>query len=226
MRILFLEDEKGIVKFVKKSLEAERFIVDVAYDGKDGLYKAMINDYDVIIIDILLPELNGTEVCREIRKRKRRNANTPTIMLTCKTDIRTKIDAFGLGADDYLTKPFSFEELLARVRALLRRGKEVKENVLAFENLTLDPDKFEATRSGKKLKLSKKEFALLEYLMRHPKIVLRREAILEHVWNDTDTFSNTVDAHVRFLRKKVDERQKVKLIRTVHGIGYKLDTKD
>lgn len=226
MRVLFIEDEEEIVKFVQKSLKAERFIVDVSFNGRDGLQKAMINDYDIIIIDLLLPELNGTEVCGEIRKRKRRNTNTPIIILTCKSDTETKLDAFKLGADDYLTKPFAFDELLARMRALLRRGREVRENILNFEDLSLNPNKYQVTRSGKEIKLSKKEFSLLEYMMRNPKTVLRRESIIEHVWDSTDMFSNTVDTHIRFLRKKVDDGHKIKLIRTIHGVGYKLDIKD
>jgi DNA-binding response OmpR family regulator len=173
-----------------------------------------------------LPGLNGTEVCNEIRKRKKKNYNTPIIVLTCKSDVKTKVNAFEVGADDYLTKPFSFEELLVRIRALLRRGRKVKENILTFEDLTLDPGKFEVKRGKKRIVLSKKEFEVLEYLMRNPKTVMRREAILEHVWDNTEVFSNTVDTHIRFLRKKIDDDYDRKLIRTIHGIGYKLDTKN
>lgn len=226
MRVLLIEDEEGIVKFVQKSLAAERYTVDVAYDGKDGLRMAMINDYDIIITDILLPRINGTEICAEIRKSNKKNKNTPIIILTCKSDVETKVNAFEMGADDYLSKPFSFEELLARIRALLRRGRKVSRNVLSFEGLTLNPDKYEVKRDGRRIVLSKKEFEILEYLMRNPKSVIRREAILEHVWENTEVFSNTVDTHIRFLRKKIDDDYDKKLIRTIHGIGYKLDIKN
>lgn len=221
MRILIIEDEKEIVNFIKKGLESEHFAVDVAHEGEKGLWYAKTNDYDVVILDIMLPEKDGIEICKELRKFKK---SVPIIMLTVKNELDDKLKAFDAGADDYLTKPFSFEELLARIRALLRRGKVLKDDKLKIANLTLDTKKHIVIRGGKPIKLSKKEFALLEYFMRNVETVLTRAMMLEHVWDmNADPFTNTVDVHVRLLREKIDKKHKRKLIHTVHGYGYKID---
>lgn len=220
MRVLIIEDEDGVVKFLRKAFSAERYAVDAAFDGAAGVAFAEKNDYDLIILDINLPKKDGLEVCKEIRQKK---GSLPILMLSSRSDTATKVDALNLGADDYLTKPFSFEELLARSRALLRRQRQLTGPVLAFEDLTLNAYSFEAARAGTALTLSKKEFALLEYFMRNAGTSLTRNMILEHVWDmNIDPFSNTVDMHVNSLRKKVDSGFERKLIHTVHGLGYKM----
>ncbi len=221
MRVLIVEDEANIAKFIKKGLEAERFSVDCAADGKDGLWLAQTNDYDLVILDIKLPEKDGIAVCRELREEKK---TTPVLMLSVKSETVTKVEALNSGADDYLTKPFSFEELLARIRALLRRGKAITGPKLKIADLEMDTAAYKVTRAGKPIELKKKEFSLLEYFMRNPGVVLTRGMILEHVWDmNTDPFTNTVDVHVQFLRKKIDAGHERKLIHTVHGSGYKME---
>ncbi len=221
MRILVIEDEKGISNFIKKGLEAEYFTVDTAFDGEEGLNLAQINEYDVIVLDIRLPKKNGIEVCKELRKE---NSSVPIIMLTVEGDVKIKVETLNAGADDYLVKPFSLEELIARIRALLRREKKITGDVLQIDDLVLDTVSHKVKRGEKEINLSRKEFALLEYLMRNPGVVLTRGMILEHVWDmNADPFTNTVDVHIRFLRKKIDEGFKKKLIKTVHGSGYKIE---
>lgn len=227
MRALVIENKNETSSFIKKWLKTERFAVDVANNSETSLYLTKTNNYDFIIIDIMLPEKDDIKICREIRHQKKRNLHTPIIILTTKSDIKSKIIAFNAGADDYLIKPFSFDELLVRIRALLRRGQQYKENRLVFHDLILDSSTYKVMRAKKPIKLSRKEFSLLEYLIRNPKIVLRRDQILEHVWDyNADIFTNTVDAHISFLRKKMDDGFKKKLIHTIHGVGYKLDTSD
>ena len=221
MRILIIEDEKEIASFVKKGLEAENFAVEVACDGEKGLWFAKSNDYDVVVLDIMLPNNDGIEVCKELRKAKK---EVPIIMLTVRTELKSKIEAFDAGADDYLTKPFSFEELLVRIRALLRREKIVKGDTLKIADLVLDTRTHKTVRKGKSIKLSRKGFALLEYFMRNPGTVLTRIMILEHVWDmNIDPFTNTVDVHVKLLREKINKGFKKELIHTVHGYGYKME---
>lgn len=222
MRILVVEDEKEIAKFLQKGLEAEHFAVDWAKDGEEGTMLGHINEYDLAILDIRLPKKDGLEICRELRKDGKKY---PIIMLSVENSTVTKVDALNCGADDYLTKPFSFDELLARVRALLRRQKEVmNEPVINIADLKMDTSAHTVTRSGKPVKLSRKEFSLLEYLMRNCGTLLTRNMILEHVWDmNTDPFTNTVDVHIRLLREKIDANHKRKLIHTVHGYGYKLE---
>lgn len=221
MRILIIEDEEEITSFIRKGLVSEHFVVDSATDGEQGLKLAGINDYDLLVLDIKLPQKDGIEVCREVR---RKGKTFPIIMLSVKSDTHTKVEALNIGADDYLTKPFSFEELLARIRALLRREKKIIGPRLKFADLEMDTIAHEVKRAGRLIQLNKKEFTLLEYFMRNPGITLTRSMILEHVWDmNTDPFTNTVDVHVRFLREKIDNRHRQKLIQTVHGYGYKME---
>jgi len=221
MRVLIIEDEEDIASFIKKGLEAENFVVDVALEGEKGRFLALTNEYDLVILDIKLPDIDGIEVCRKIREKKK---TVPVIMLTVKTDVKSKVEALNIGADDYLTKPFAFEELLARIRALLRREKTTIGDTLKVADLFLDTKSHSVKRAGRLIDLSKKEFVLLEYFMRNPGTVLTRSMILEHVWDmNADPFTNTVDVHVRLLRKKIDEGHRRKFIRTVHGYGYKLE---
>jgi len=221
MRVLIVEDEEDIASFIKKGLEAENFVVDVALEGEKGRFLALTNEYDLIILDIKLPDMDGIEVCRMIREKKK---TVPVIMLTVKTDVKSKVEALNIGADDYLTKPFAFEELLARIRALLRREKTTIGDTLKMADLVLDTKSHSVQRAGRPIDLSKKEFVLLEYFIRNPGTVLTRSMILEHVWDmNADPFTNTVDVHVRLLRKKIDEGHRRKFIRTVHGYGYKLE---
>lgn len=220
MRILVVEDEKAIVSLIKKGLESECFVVDVAWDGEQGSSLARVNGYDAIILDYNLPKKNGREVCEEIR---RSGKNTPIMMLTVRTETSDKVDLLELGADDYMTKPFSLEELIARVRVLLRRPTEIKDDILKIDDLILDARKHTVQRGGKDIYLTRKEHMLLEYLMRNQGAVLSRAMILEHVWDmNADPFSNTIESHIRSLRKKVDTKTN-KLIRTIPGRGYKVD---
>jgi len=222
MRILIVEDEKEIANFLKKGLEAEHFAVDHAEDGEKGSLLAHTNEYDLVILDIRLPKKDGLTLCKELREHGKKY---PIIMLSVESSTVSKIDALNSGADDYLTKPFSFEELLARLRALLRRQKDVmNEPVINIEDLRMDTLGHVVTRAGKEIKLSRKEFSLLEYMMRNCGSLLTRTMILEHVWDmNTDPFTNTVDVHIRLLREKIDKNHKRKLIHTIHGFGYKLE---
>lgn len=221
MKILIIEDEKDIASFVKKGLQAEHFTVDLAANGKDGSYLALTNDYDLAILDLRLPDIYGLEVFKKIKEGKPR---LPIIILTVESEVKKKVEAFDLGANDYLTKPFAIEELTARIRALLNRNNlDSSMTMLKIDDLEMDLKTHEVKRGGKKIDLRHREFDLLEYLMRNPRIVLTRSMILEHVWDmNVDPFTNTVDVHVRYLRKKIDDDFKKKLIKTVHGSGYKI----
>lgn len=221
MRILVIEDEEEIASFIRKGLISENFVVDSASDGERGLGLAGVNDYDLLVLDIKLPKKDGIEVCREIR---RRGKTVPIIMLSVNSDTHTKVEALNIGADDYLTKPFSFEELLARIRALLRREKRIVGPRFKVMDLEMDTIAHEVRRAGELIPLNKKEFILLEYFMRNHGVTLTRSMILEHVWDmNADPFTNTVDVHVKFLREKIDDHHKRKLIHTVHGYGYKME---
>jgi heavy metal response regulator len=222
MKILIVEDERKVANFVKKGLQEEGYAVDLASDGEDGLKMALGTSHDLIILDIYLPKLDGLSALRRIRDEK---VTTPVLLLTVRATIEDKVLGLDSGADDYLTKPFAFEELLARVRALLRRRSEIGTNILKFNDLTLDLASHTAMRADKKIELSIKEFALLEYFMRNPERVLTRTMILNHVWNyDFDNESNVIDVYVNYLRKKIDTPNKGKLIHTVRGAGYVLKT--
>jgi len=221
MKILIIEDEKDIASFIKKGLQAEHFAVDVAANGKDGSYLALTNDYDLVLLDLRLPDIYGLDVFKKIKEQK---SNLPIIILTVENEIKKKVEAFDLGVNDYLTKPFAIEELIARIRALLNRNSfDGTLTVLKINGLEMDLKTHEVKRGDKMIDLRHREFDLLEYLMRNPNIVLTRSMILEHVWDmNVDPFTNTVDVHIRYLRKKIDDGFKKKLIKTVHGSGYKI----
>ncbi|HPH78775.1 MAG TPA: response regulator transcription factor [bacterium] len=220
MKILIVEDEKRITSFIRKGLQYEGYTVDVAYEGETGLEKAKDENIDLIILDIMLPKKDGITLCRELREL---GVSTPVIMLTAKDSIDDKVKGLDAGADDYLIKPFAFKELLARIRSLLRRGDATKQVILQVSDLVLDPSSREVRRGDKNIELSKKEYSLLEYLMRNKNQVLTRTMIAEHVWDyDFDSFTNTIDVYIRYLRKKVDDGFNIKLIRTIRGIGYKI----
>jgi two-component system, OmpR family, copper resistance phosphate regulon response regulator CusR len=218
MKILVVEDEERVAHFIQKGLQEEGHAVDLSYDGDDGSFLAEVNDYDLIILDLMLPKKNGIVVCREIRGR---GVATPVLMLTARDSVEDKVRGLDAGADDYLAKPFAFEELLARVRALLRRRSETKTPVLKMADLELDPMSRRVNRSGKPIRLTTKEYALLEYLMRNPNKVLSRTLIGEHVWDmNFDPESNVIDVYVSHLRSKVDKGFEPPLIHTLRGQGY------
>ncbi len=222
MRILIVEDDRKIANAIKKGLEQEAFACDVSYDGKDGMGNALTINYDLIILDRMLPEIDGIEICRTLREKK---YNTPIIMLTAKDRISDRVDGLDAGADDYLIKPFAFEELLARIRAQLRRPNNLTDNIISLGDLELDRTNFSVKRAGKTIELSSKEFALLEYLMRNKNRVLTKDNIIEHVWDyDADILPNTVEVFIGYLRNKIDRPfgKSNHLIKTVRGFGYKI----
>jgi len=222
MKALEVDDEKSIRDMLAYSLRAECFEVDVAADGTEGSFLARINEYDLIILDNMMPEKTGSTVCHEIRQSGRK---TPIIILSVLSDSWHKVELLNAGADDYLVKPFSFEELLARIRALLRRSPDMEGDILYFETLILNTKEQTVYRSERKIHLTRKEFMLLEYLVRNPKTVISRGRIMEHVWDmKCDPFSNTVETHVRGLRRKLDADGEPKIIYTLSGRGYKIDT--
>ncbi len=221
MKILLVEDEIGIANFIAEGLIMENYLVDISYEGRSAIDNAIINEYDLILLDLMLPDIDGIEVCQEIRNN---NVSTPIMMLTAKNTTDDKVMGLDIGADDYLTKPFELDELLARIRALLRRGqKKYTGNVIKIANLSLDTKTHDVVRGKQKIELSNKEYKLLEYMMRNSNEVLSRQQILEHVWDtDIDPFSNTVEVHIRFLRQKIDQIFSRKLIKTIRGAGYKI----
>jgi two-component system copper resistance phosphate regulon response regulator CusR len=218
MRLLLVEDEAKVASFIRRGLEAERYAVDVAADGNCGLELAQTYSYDLIILDLMLPGLSGTEVLRRVRQQ---SEHVPVLVLTARDALADKVRHFEAGADDYLTKPFAFAELLVRVKALLRRGAVSRANTLRVGDLELDRVTQQVRRGGQRLELTAKEYALLEYLMLNAGRVLSRTMIIEHVWDQSfDGATNIVDVYVRHLRNKVDEPHGSKLIRTVRGVGY------
>lgn len=223
MRILLVEDEHKIANATKKGLEQEAFAVDVAFDGEYGYDLASTEDYDLIILDLMLPKIDGLEICRKLREE---NIHTPILILTARGQLEDKVGGLNSGADDYLVKPFAFAELLARVRALTRRPKDVLGTVLTVGDLDLDTRSFQVERGKKEIKLSKKEFALLEYLLRHKGQVLTKDQIINHVWDyEADVLPNTVEVYIGYLRNKIDRpfKNKPQLIRTARGFGYKIE---
>jgi heavy metal response regulator len=218
MKILLVEDEKKVASFIKRGLEEEHFTVDVAYDGKSGEFMALTSEYDLIILDILLPKKNGFEVLKSLRAN---GIQTPILILTAKGSIDDKVEGLNSGADDYLTKPFAFAELIARIRSLLRRTSSEKSNIIKVADLELDTVKHIAKRGEKIIELTAREYSLLEYFMRNKGRVLTRTMIAEHIWDyHFDTGSNIIDVYVRRLRKKIDEGFPKKLIHTIRGVGY------
>jgi heavy metal response regulator len=218
MRILIVEDEKKVASFIKQGLEEEGYAVDWAADGQEGLILALDGVHDLIVLDLNLPKKDGVEILKEIRQAK---VKAPVLLLTIRAMIEDKVLGLDAGADDYLTKPFSFQELLARIRALLRRRSEAESTLLQVADLSLDPARRLVRRGAEKIELSTKEFALLDYFMRNTGRVLTRTMIAEHVWDyDFDTATNVIDVYVNFLRKKIDADRETKLIHTVRGVGY------
>jgi DNA-binding response OmpR family regulator len=222
MHILVVEDERRLAQLLRRVLSEERHNVDIALDGNEGLDLALSGTYDLIILDLMLPGVEGMEVCRDLRKEQ---VDTPVLMLTARGAVEDRVAGLNAGADDYLTKPFAVDELLARVNALLRRrgrGLDATQ-VLAVGDLTLDLVRHEARRQGKTIELTPKEFALLEYLMRHPGQVLSRTQITDHVWRyDLESLSNVVDIYIHYVRDKIDRGFSPPLIKTVRGVGYKI----
>jgi DNA-binding response OmpR family regulator len=224
MKILIVEDEERLAKLIKKALEKEGFAADYVTDGEAAETRIEIchKDYDLVILDLMLPKKDGLEVCRSIRSKE---INIPVLVLTAKFDVDDKVKTLDAGADDYLVKPFSLEELVSRIRALLRRPPQTIPTVLKTQDLTLNNATRKVTRGNKEIKLTVKEFAILEYLMRNPNQVISRSQILDHLWgSDFDSFSNVIDVHVKNLRKKISNGSRRRIIETIRGIGYRIST--
>lgn len=222
MRILVIEDEKTLANSIKTGLVDEHFAVDVAYDGVSGYDLASVEEYDAIIVDIMLPGMDGIQICKMLREEKN---NTPLLMLTAKDTTEDTVTGLDSGADDYLVKPFSFDELLARLRALMRRNS-TKDPILRVDTLSLDPTSHIVKRANKEISLTSKEYALLEYFLRHPGHILTREQIISHVWDySEDLMSNIIDVLIKRLREKIDKAfpKEKQLFITVRGIGYKIE---
>ena len=220
MRILIVEDEAGVAGFIEQGLTEAGYAVDVARDGAEGLDYALAFAYDVIVLDIMLPKMNGLEMLREIRNRR---VKSPVLLLTARDGVDDRVRGLDVGADDYLVKPFAFPELLARIRALLRRPPLQSGNLLSINDLEMDLTQREVRRAGRRIELSPREFSLLELLLRHPNHVLTRTQIVEHVWNfDFFTDTNVVDVYIGYLRRKIDHGFDAQLIQTVRGVGYRL----
>ncbi len=223
MRLLVVEDEHRIASSIKKGLEMEKYAVDLAYDGRDGLDLALTEDYDCIVLDLMLPGVDGLSLCRQLRQN---NIHTPIIILTAKGQTQDKIKGLDAGADDYLTKPFSFEELTARIRALVRRPSSTISSVIKVGDLEMDTLSYQVKKHGRPLALSGKEYSLLEYLMRNAGRVVSKEQIISHVWNyDSDILPNTVEVYIKKLRQKIFSSAKKEgpVIITVRGFGYKIE---
>lgn len=223
MKILIIEDEIKLANSIKKGLEQENYIVDVVYNGRVGHDLAQTEDYDVIILDLMLPEIDGVEICKKLRERK---VNSAILMLTAKIQTKDKILGLNSGADDYLTKPFDFEELLARIRALNRRSKIVQEEIIKIDDLVLNTRTFEVKRGEMDINLSNKEFVLLTFLLKNIGRIVSKEEIIRNVWDyNSDVLPNTVEVHVKKLREKIDLafKNKPSIIKTIRGFGYKVE---
>jgi DNA-binding response OmpR family regulator len=224
MRILLVEDEQSAARMLAKGLRESAYAVDVAGDGEDALYRTSINDYDLIILDVMLPRINGFEVCRSLRAE---GFSVPVLMLTARDSVGDRIAGLDIGADDYLIKPFDFKELLARVRALLRRGPELHREMLQIADLTIDTQSRRVWRAGYPIDLTAKEYAMLDYLARRADQVIGRADIAEHVWDENfDPFSNLIEVYIQRLRRKIDDGQAKKLLRTRRGEGYMLTSEE
>jgi DNA-binding response OmpR family regulator len=226
MKVLLIEDDHRISSNVRRGLEQEKIIVDVAFNGESGLEMALSNGFDVIVLDLMLPLMDGLEVCRNLRKQ---HNQTPVLMLTAKSEISDKVTGLNIGADDYLAKPFSFAELLARIKALARRSRKINDQILKVGDITLNKETFEVKRASKSIELSKKEFLLLEYLMQNKNQVVNKDQIINKVWEfDTDILPNTVEVYIGYLRNKIDKPFKKSglLIHTIRGFGYKIVEKN
>lgn len=226
MKILVVEDEHKIAQSIKKGLEQEHYAVDLAFTGNEGLDFAISEEYDTILLDLLLPGMSGIEICKELRQK---NIHTPILMLTAKGQLHEKVDGLNAGADDYLTKPFAFEELLARIKALSRRPKNALGTTFTIDDLTIDTLTYQVKRANKPIQLSHKEYTLLEYLARHKGQTISKEQIITHVWNyDADILPNTVEVYIGYLRNKIDKpfRDRQPLIQTIRGFGYKIGVKE
>lgn len=220
MRILLVEDDEKVARFILKGLQEEHYAVDVYYDGEEGLFWGDAQEYDALILDVMLPKMNGMEICRELRRRK---VHTPVLMLTARDSLDDKVAGLDAGADDYLTKPFSFEELLARLRAMIRRSHDYGGEVLQVDDLELNPSSRRVTRGGKEISLTGKEYALLEYLMRNAGTILTETRIVEHVWDmNYDPGANTLNVYIHHLRSKIDRGFEKSLIHTIRSRGYVL----
>ncbi|MFA7676437.1 MAG: response regulator transcription factor [Candidatus Shapirobacteria bacterium] len=220
MKILIVEDEHLIANALKKGLEQEHYTVDLAFDGLDGYDLASSGDYDIVLLDLMLPKMDGMELCRQIRSQQ---IHVPILMLTAKSQLEDKVKGLNCGADDYLTKPFAFEELLARIRALGRRPQNAASEVLTVGDLSINLSNYEVIRQKKIISLSNKEYSLLECLMRHANKILTKDQLIQRVWSyESDILPNTVEVYIRNLRQKIDKNYKVKLIKTVRGFGYKI----
>jgi DNA-binding response OmpR family regulator len=220
MRILLVEDEIKLGRAIKRALELQSYVVDYASSGESGLDLALSEAYDLMILDWMLPQIEGTQICRQVRAQK---ISAPILILTAKSQIQDKVFSLDLGADDYLVKPFSMEELFARVRALLRRSSQTSNSDLSIGDLVLNPQSFKVWREDHEIILSAKEYAILEYLMRHPSTILTKKQIIDHVWNyDTDVLEGTVEVHIKHLRDKIDSGYKQTLIQTHRGFGYEI----
>ena len=223
MKILLIEDEKDLADSLKQNFEAECFAVDWAEDGEKGSFMARTNDYDIILLDYVLPEKNGAQVCKEIRDDER---DTPIVILTVKSELPIKINLFNLGADDYIVKPFSYQELLLRMKAILRRPKRIESETVKTKDIIIDPDNQEVRNqnNNKKVHLTRREFMLLEYLARNKGKIISRGSLMEHVWDmNVDPFSNTIESHILNLRRKIEKITPKKIIHTIPGRGYRIE---
>jgi len=221
MRILIIEDERRLANVIKRGLVEEGYAVDLAYDGKEGKYMAELNakEYDAMVLDINMPYIDGLTLCKMLRNE---GIKTPILMLTAYAGLDDKVKGFDAGTDDYLTKPFSFLELRLRIQALIRRSKQEVNPIMRLDNLELDSSRHEVRRAGRQIKLTPKEFAILEFLLRHKDSVVTRTMLIEHVWDyNFDSMSNVVDVFVSSLRRKIDKNSEIKLVHTLHGVGYK-----
>lgn len=223
MRILVVEDEVKIANSIKKGLEQERFAVDIAYDGINGYDLASDGSYDVIVLDLMLPGLDGLSICKRLREEEK--VDTPILILTARGEVEDKVKGLNIGADDYLSKPFAFSELIARIKALTRRPKKTVTTLLSVDDLSLNTLTFEVKRNETLIDLSKKEYSLLDYLLRHKNTVVSKDQIIENVWNyESDILPNTVEVYIGYLRDKIDRKfpKHKQLLKTVRGFGYKI----